>query len=174
MPGAAKDLKNQEKTSLPDGSGFRIGIIVAEWNSEITEALYQGAFSALRECGVPEKEILRLSVPGSFELITGARWMVENEKVHAVVCLGCLIRGETPHFDFIGNAVSNGLVMLAVRYSLPFIFGVLTTNTFSQATARAGGKLGNKGSEAALTAVKMAGLKNQLGGGTQIGFSTTA
>ncbi len=160
-----------DKQSLPDASGFRIGIVVAEWNKEITEALYQGAFSTLRDCGVAEDQIIRIDVPGSFELIAGARSMVENEKVNAVICLGCIIQGETRHFDFIAQAVSNGLAMLSVRFPMPFVFGVLTTATSEQARERAGGPHGHKGVEAAITAIRMAGLRDQFPLGKKIGFS---
>jgi len=155
---------------LPQAGDYRFGIAVAEWHGDITEALYQGAFSALLECGARKENIIRIDVPGSFELIAGARSIVDHEKVHAVICLGCLIRGETPHFDFLGQAVAQGLGQLSVLYGLPFIFGVLTTLDREQALARAGGIHGNKGAEAALAAVKMAGLKEQFGRGRPIGF----
>lgn len=170
MSTAGKNLSLFDKSSVPDASPFRFGIVVAEWNSEITEALYEGAFSALTECGALEENIMRLNVPGSFELTGGAKFLVENEKTDAVICLGCVIQGKTRHFDFICNSVSQGLIHLNIKYSIPFIFGVLTTDNKEQAKERAGGKYGNKGVEAAITAIKMAALKNQFKKGKQIGF----
>jgi 6,7-dimethyl-8-ribityllumazine synthase len=170
MSTADKNLSSYDKASVPGAGPFRFGIVVAEWNSEITEALYEGAFCALIECGAEKENIIRLNVPGSFELTSGAKFLVEHEKIHAVICLGCVIQGETRHFEFICNAVSHGLTLLAVRFSIPFIFGVLTTDNQQQAKDRAGGKHGNKGTEAAITAIKMAALKTQLGKGREIGF----
>ncbi len=170
MGGGKKNLSQYEKSSLPDAKDFRFGIVVSEWNSEITEALFKGAFSVLKDCGVDDQKIFRLNVPGSFELTNGAKCMVENEKVDAVICLGCVIKGETRHFDFICNAVAQGLTLLNVRFSIPFIFGVITADSMEQAKERAGGKHGNKGVEAAVTAIKMAALKNQFKKGKQIGF----
>ncbi|MEO5570552.1 MAG: 6,7-dimethyl-8-ribityllumazine synthase [Bacteroidia bacterium] len=170
MSTSDKNLSQFDKSKVPDASPFHIGIVVAEWNSEITEALYEGAFFALSECGAEKEHIIRLNVPGSFELTSGAKFLVENEKLNAIICLGCVIQGETRHFEFICNAVSQGLTLLAVRYSIPFIFGVLTTDNQEQAKDRAGGKHGNKGIEAAITAIKMASLKNQFKKGKQIGF----
>lgn len=170
MSTAAKNLSLFDKTTIPDASTLRIGIVVAEWNPEITEALYEGAFFALTSCGAVKENISRLNVPGSFELTSGAKFLVENEKTDAVICLGCVIQGETRHFEFICNAVAQGLTMLGIKYSIPFIFGVLTTENQEQAKERAGGKHGNKGVEAAITAIKMATLKNQFRKGKQIGF----
>jgi 6,7-dimethyl-8-ribityllumazine synthase len=160
-----------DPSPLPDTSAFRIGIVVSEWNREITEALFTGARATLNDNGIPDDRIIRIDVPGSFELIAGARSIVEHEKVNAVICLGCLIQGETRHFEFIAQAVANGLAMLSIRFSMPFVFGVLTTDTPDQARERAGGSHGHKGEEAALTAIRMAGLKEQFPRGKQIGFS---
>ena len=170
MSSADKNLSSFDKTKVPDASAFRFGIVVAEWHTEITEALYEGAFSALTACGALKENVIRINVPGSFELTGGAKFLTENEKLDAIICLGCVIQGETRHFEFICNAVSQGLTLLSVRFSIPFIFGVLTTDTLQQAQDRAGGKHGNKGTEAAITAVKMAAMKNQLKKGKQIGF----
>lgn len=167
-----KNLSSFNKDEIPNASSFKFGIIVAEWNGEITEALFKGAFSALMECGAKEENITRINVPGGFELTAGAKTFVENEKTDAVICIGCVIQGETPHFEFICNAVANGLTLLTIRYSVPFIFGVLTTNNLEQARERAGGKHGNKGTEAAITAIKMAALKSQFRKGKKIGFSS--
>jgi 6,7-dimethyl-8-ribityllumazine synthase len=145
MARAAKQPPAYDDTPLPDASDFRIGIVVASWHPAVTGRLYDGAVAALTDHGVNHDNILTLRVPGSFELIAGAKCMVENEKVDAVVCLGCIVQGETRHFEFIGQAVSQGLALLTVRFSMPFIFGVLTTDTVDQALARAGGDRGNKG-----------------------------
>lgn len=133
----------------------KIAIVVAEWNEEITEALYEGALTCLKNHGVKKNNILRRTVPGSFELTTGALWMAEKKNVDAVICLGCVIQGETPHFDYICQAVAYGLTEVGIKTKKPVIFGVLTTLNKSQALERAGGKVGNKGEEAALTAIKM-------------------
>jgi 6,7-dimethyl-8-ribityllumazine synthase len=139
-----------------------IGIIVSEWNPEITDALCDGAFKTLVEQGI-KKELIKVNkVPGSFELPLGAQYLIENAEVDAVICLGCIIQGETRHFEFICQAVSQQIAKLNTDYNTPVIFGVLTTDTFEQAKARSGGKHGNKGVEAAIAAIKMLQLKNNL------------
>jgi 6,7-dimethyl-8-ribityllumazine synthase len=138
---------------------MRFGIVVSEWNSPVTEALYQGAYETLINCGAVPKDIYRSDVPGSFELTLGAQLMARYKPVDAVICIGCVIQGETRHFDFICDAVANGITYLNCKLELPVIFGVLTTNTMAQAAARAGGKHGNKGVEAAVTAIKMVHLQ---------------
>ncbi len=145
--------------SLPDAKGMRIGIIVSEWNNEITEALFDGAKQTLLDAGVSNEDIIRKNVPGSFELPLGAKFLLDEKKPDAIICIGCVIQGETRHFDFICDAVSNGIMNLGIDYSLPVIFGVLTTDTIQQAVDRSGGKYGNKGIEAAVTAIKMISLK---------------
>jgi 6,7-dimethyl-8-ribityllumazine synthase len=151
-----------------------IGIVVSEWNSEITEALYKGAEKTLLEAGCEKGNIIRHNVPGSFELPTGALWVAGYLNVNAVICLGCVIQGETPHFDYICSAVAKGLVDLSLKTHKPFIFGVLTTNTVEQAKERSGGKHGNKGVEAAVTAIKMIALQEKLRGRSNpsIGFKS--
>lgn len=134
------------------------GIVVSEWNAEITEALYKGACETLLKYGTKEKNITRLNVPGSFELTLGAQKLVADKSIDAVICLGCVVQGETKHFDFICEAVANGITQLNIIYGKPVVFGVLTTNNMEQAKERAGGKHGNKGVEAAVTAIKMAAL----------------
>lgn len=138
---------------------MRIGIIVSEWNNEITEALFDGAKQTLLDAGVSNEDIIRKNVPGSFELPLGAKFLLDEKKPDAIICIGCVIQGETRHFDFICDAVSNGIMNLGIDYSLPVIFGVLTTDTIQQAVDRSGGKYGNKGIEAAVTAIKMISLK---------------
>lgn len=142
------------KTSTNIGSK-RFAIVVAEWNDEITEALYQGAYESLRAHGVKDKNITRRDVPGSFELTLGSLWMAEKKDIDAVIALGCVIQGDTPHFDYICQAVAYGITEVGIRTKKPVIFGVLTTLNKKQALERAGGKLGNKGEEAAITAIRM-------------------
>ncbi len=141
-----------------DLSSTRIAIIVAEWNEEITGALYYAATSTLLSHGVTKENIIRKNVPGTFELSLGAQWMAQRDEIDAVICLGCVIQGETPHFDYICQAVAYGLTEVGLKTGKPVIFGVLTTLTKQQAFDRAGGKYGNKGEEAALTAIKMLGF----------------
>jgi len=151
-----KNLSDFSNTEIPSANPFKFGIIVAEWNAEITNALYQGAYKSLADHGALEKNIYTFTVPGSFELSSGAEILLKKKDVDAVICLGCVIQGETRHFDFICNAVANGITNVAIKYSKPVIFGVLTTDNQQQAVDRAGGKHGNKGDEAAITAIKMA------------------
>lgn len=147
--------------STADFSSAKIAIVVAEWNEEITDALYQGALTALTT-RLPKENISRHVVPGSFELPLAAKWLVSKKDVDAVICLGCVIRGETPHFDYICQAVSHGIMDVGLQSGKPVIFGVLTTENKRQALDRAGGKHGNKGEEAALTALGMLRLKKGL------------
>ena len=133
----------------------KFAIVVADWNEEITEALYEGAFQSLTEHGVKKSNIIRKNVPGTFELSLASLWMGEKKNIDAVICLGCVIQGETPHFDYICQAVAYGITEASLKTRKPVIFGVLTTLNKQQALDRAGGKLGNKGEEAALTAMKM-------------------
>jgi 6,7-dimethyl-8-ribityllumazine synthase len=141
---------------------MRFGIVVSEWNPEITNALYQGAFDTLTKYGAKPNNIVREYVPGSFELTLGAQLMAMRHEFDAVICLGCVIQGETRHFDFICQAVAQGITNLNIEYNLPIIFGVLTPDTMQQAIDRAGGKHGNKGDEAAVTAIKMVALQRNL------------
>jgi 6,7-dimethyl-8-ribityllumazine synthase len=159
-----KNLSDFSETEVPSATPYKFGIVVAEWNAGITNALYQGAYESLLEHGALEQNIFTYQVPGSFELTSGADFLLKNGKLNAVICLGCVIQGETRHFDFICNAVANGLSNVAIKYSKPVIFGVLTTDTQQQAVDRAGGKHGNKGIEGAVTAIKMAYLAETLNG----------
>ena len=159
MASSLKNLSDHDPASIPDGSKLKIGIVVSEWNEEITAALLEGALDSLQENGVSRDRIRVLTVPGSFELPYGARLVAEQYNPHAVICLGCVIQGETPHFDYICQGVSKGITELNLDYDIPFIFGVLTTLNQQQALDRAGGKHGNKGVEAAVTALKMAALR---------------
>lgn len=158
MSTALKNLSSYNKDEVPSGEDGIFGIVVSEWNSVITNSLLEGAINTLKENGVEEKDIYIQYVPGSFELPFGASKLLEKKKFDAVICLGCVIQGETRHFDFICQAVANGIMEVSLRKDIPVIFGVLTTNNQEQALERSGGKHGNKGVEAAITALKMASL----------------
>lgn len=161
----ASELKN---LSVPAGSdagsaaNLKFAIVTAEWNYDITNALRNGAKNTLLQYGALEKDIIEHWVPGSFELTLGAQYMAEYVEVDAIICLGCVIQGETRHFDFICDAVANGLTQLSIAIKKPVIFGVLTPDNMQQALDRAGGKHGNKGDEAAITAIKMLQLRKSL------------
>lgn len=157
-----KNLSDFSNIEIPSAKGFRFGIIVSQWNAEITEALYQGAYNLLIKHETDPENILSVQVPGSYELISGADLLLTLQKVDAVICLGCVIQGETRHFDFICDAVANGLAQVSIKHNKPVVFGVLTTDNFEQAEDRAGGKHGNKGEEAAATAIQMAALQRSL------------
>ncbi len=155
MASAQKNLSDYSSQNLGNIGNRRFAIVVAEWNQEITEKLLNGAFQTLTQEGAKEENIFIKTVPGSFELCLGAQWMAQDSKIDAVICLGCIIQGETRHFDFIAQAVAQGLCDLGLKYNKPVIFGVLTPDNQQQALDRAGGKHGNKGDEAAATAIKM-------------------
>ncbi|MBX7107160.1 MAG: 6,7-dimethyl-8-ribityllumazine synthase [Chitinophagales bacterium] len=162
MSSVIKNLSDYRLTEKPELSTAKIGVIVSSWNTEITEALYRECRKTLVDLSVKKKNLLRLDVPGSFELAAAAKWLIESKRMEAIICLGCVIQGETRHFEFICDAVANGIMELNIRYSTPVIFGVLTTNDLQQALDRAGGRHGNKGTEAAVTAVQMILLKRKL------------
>lgn len=151
-----------EGTGIPDAKPFKFAIVYAEWNHEITNALKDGAMNTLLQHGALKENIFVKEVPGSFELTLGAQYMAEFTDADAIICLGCVIQGETRHFDFICEAVACGITDLNIKYNLPVIFGVLTPDNQQQALDRAGGKHGNKGDEAAVTAIKMLGLRNSF------------
>jgi len=153
-----KNLSIYDKNKIPNAKNLRFGIVVSEWNGEITEALYQGAEEALLDCGALPENVLRWNVPGSFELIFGCKKMIQTEKVDAIVAIGSVIRGETSHFDFVCSATAQGIKDLNVAYDVPVIFCVLTDDNIEQSRARSGGKHGNKGTEAAIAAIQMAVL----------------
>jgi len=159
---ATSNLSAYQKEHLPDARPLRIGIVVSEWNEHITENLKKGCVDALLDCGVRQQNIFIAHVPGSFELPLGAQLLFENQALDAVICLGCVIRGETAHFDFVSQACANGIQSVSLKLSKPVIFGVLTDDTLEQSIARSGGDKGNKGIEAAITAIKMAGLQREL------------
>lgn len=154
-----KNLSNYDKSVIPNTNGLRFGIVVSEWNEQITEGLFRGAFDALTDNGVSENDIIRWNVPGSFELIYGCKKMLETQNVDAIIVIGCVIQGETKHFDFVCEGVTQGIKDLNIKYDVPVIFCVLTDNTLQQSIDRSGGKHGNKGTEAGITAIKMADLR---------------
>ncbi len=154
-----KNLSDFSHTTVPDGNAYKIAIAVAEWNADVTGNLYTGALETLIKHGVLPENIISVAVPGSFELTGAADILLKKHtELDAVICLGCVIQGDTRHFDFICDAVAQGITQVGVKYSKPVIFGVLTTNDLQQAIDRSGGKHGNKGDEAAITAIKMAHL----------------
>ncbi len=157
-----KNLSDFSTTSIPDAAGMRFAIAVSQWNAELTGSLYNGAYSFLKKYNVADDDIVSVQVPGSFELTSAADILLSTGNYDAVICLGCVIQGETRHFDFICNAVANGITQVSVKHNKPVIFGVLTTDNQQQALDRAGGRHGNKGDEAAATAIQMAALQKQL------------
>jgi len=158
MASSLKSLSDYSSNNLTDVSSKKFAIVVSEWNEEVTESLYSGAYQTLLQHGVQKENIIRKQVPGSFELTLAAQWCAQDGQVDAVICLGCVIQGETRHFDFICDAVAHGITQVSLKFNKPVIFGVLTPNTQQQALDRAGGKHGNKGDEAAITAIKMLGF----------------
>ena len=148
------------KEEVSNAKGLSFGIVISEWNGDITEGLYNGAIDTLIECGVDNNDIFRYNVPGSYELVFGAK-IAAKRNPDAIICLGSVIQGETKHFDFVCNAVALGIKDLNISMDIPVIFGVLTDNTIEQAINRSGGKYGNKGVEAAITAIKMAVLNRK-------------
>jgi 6,7-dimethyl-8-ribityllumazine synthase len=156
------DLSEYDHASVPDAGKMRFGIVVSDWNREITSALLKGAVTTLKKHGATDNNIVIRHVPGSFELTLGAQFLAEYDDLDAVICLGCVIQGETPHFTYICQGVTQGITQLNLEYNIPFIFGILTTLNLDQALARAGGEHGNKGDEAAVTAIKMAALQREM------------
>ena len=158
MATANKNLSEYDKNTIPNAKDFRFGIVVSEWNDTITEGLFEGAYQALVDNGVADKDIVRWNVPGSFELVYGCKKMQE-QYVDAVIAIGSVIQGETKHFDFVCEGVTQGIKDLNVLNDIPVVYCVLTDNTMQQAQERSGGKHGNKGTEAAIAAIKMAELR---------------
>jgi len=161
MATALKNLSTYDASKVPSAENMKIGIVISEWNTEVTTALANGAITTLLKHGVKETNIPIKHVPGSFELPLGAQLFIEDADVDAVIILGCVIQGETRHFDFICQSVADGIMKLNIEYMVPVIFGLLTTNNLQQAIDRSGGKHGNKGYEAAITAIKMVDLKKK-------------
>jgi 6,7-dimethyl-8-ribityllumazine synthase len=159
---ATANLSVYDPGKVPDAGKMRFGIVVSDWNDKVTSALLKGAEKCLKKHGVTSKNIVVRHVPGAFELTLGGQFLAEYDDLDGVICLGCVIRGETPHFDYICQGVTHGITQLNMEYNIPFIFGVLTTDNLQQALDRAGGKHGNKGDEAAITAIKMAALQKEM------------
>jgi len=158
MASSLKNLSQYSDKNIIDITSKKFGILVSEWNDEITESLFSGAVDTLLKHGAKKENIFRKNVPGSFELPLAAQWLAAMEEIDAIICIGCVIQGETRHFDFICDAVANGITNVGLKFNKPVIFGVLTPNNQQQALDRAGGKHGNKGDEAAITAIKMLGF----------------
>ena len=156
------NLSDYDTGKVPSSEDMRFGIVVSDWNQEVTWSLLEAAIKTLKKHGTKDNDILIRHVPGSFELTIGAQFIAEYEDVDAVICLGCVIQGETPHFTYICQSVTQGITQLNLEYNIPFIFGVLTTTNKQQAIDRAGGKFGNKGDEVAVTAIKMAALQRAM------------
>ena len=161
MATANKNLSDYNKSSIPNAKDFRFGIVVSEWNPNITEGLYKGALEALIDCGALPKNIIRWNVPGSFELVYGCKKM-QDQNVDVIIAIGSVIQGETKHFDFVCDGVTQGVKDLNILYDTPVIFCVLTDNNMQQSLDRSGGKHGNKGTEAAIVAIKMADFRRQV------------
>jgi 6,7-dimethyl-8-ribityllumazine synthase len=158
-----KNLSEYDKSAVPNAKDFRFGIVVSEWNQTITAGLYKGAVQALLENGALEENIVSFDVPGSFELIYGSKRMIDTQDVDAVIAIGSVIQGETKHFDFVCEAVAQGIKDLNVITDVPVVFCVLTDNNMQQAIDRSGGIHGNKGTEAGIVAIRMANLRHQTG-----------
>jgi 6,7-dimethyl-8-ribityllumazine synthase len=162
MTSKKKNLSDHDLPVLKSAGKFKIVLLVSEWNSEITNSMRDAAFKTLVKNGVKHDHISVYDVPGSFELPLAAEFFCESGSADAVICIGCVIQGETRHFEFISQAVANGISRVCLDYGIPVIFGVLTTDTYQQALERAGGKHGNKGVEAAVAALKMLGLMESI------------
>ncbi|MBL7940874.1 MAG: 6,7-dimethyl-8-ribityllumazine synthase [Flavobacteriales bacterium] len=161
MATAQHHLSSYDTTSVPSGAGRRFALVVSEWNIAITDALRKGAKDTLLKHGVANVDIVEAWVPGSFELASGAQFLLEKGGLHGVICLGSVVRGETPHFDFVCQGTTQGIMAVGLKFSVPVIFGVLTDDSMDQARARSGGKHGNKGIDCAVAALKMAALKDR-------------
>ncbi|MBK9177597.1 MAG: 6,7-dimethyl-8-ribityllumazine synthase [Flavobacteriales bacterium] len=161
MSTANKHLSHYDPAGVPSGAGRRFALVVSEWNSEVTDALRRGARETLLKHGVVESDIVERWVPGSFELAAGAQFLLERGGLHGVICLGSIVRGETPHFDYVCHGTTQGIMSVGLKFSVPVIFGVLTDDSLQQARDRSGGRHGNKGVDCAIAALKMADLKAQ-------------
>lgn len=162
MASTLKNLSVYDESNIPSAEGFVFGIVVSDWNAEITHALYEGCRQTLLKHGVKEDDLRTVQVPGSFELPVGAKILAGAKRFDAIICLGCVIKGETQHDEYINHAVAAGLTNLSIVSGIPCIFGLLTPNNMEQALDRAGGKHGNKGVEAAATAIRMAALRKEV------------
>ncbi len=172
MASALKNLSKYDEKKLASAEEMSFGIVVADWNEEITHALYEACYDTLTKHGADVEAIHTIQVPGAFELPNGARLLIKSKKTDAVICIGCVIKGETSHNEYINNAVAMGLTQLGLTTGIPCIFGLLTPNDEQQAKDRAGGKHGNKGVEAAVTAIRMVALDKETSDKKQsIGFN---
>ncbi|NHN25329.1 6,7-dimethyl-8-ribityllumazine synthase [Flavobacterium jejuense] len=156
-----KNLSQYDKNTIPNAKDFRFGIVVSEWNDTITNGLFEGAKATLLDCGALSENIVRWDVPGSFELIFGSKKMIQTQNVDCVIAIGCVVKGETMHFEFVCDGVTQGIKDLNVKYDVPTIFCLLTDNTMQQSIDRSGGKHGNKGTETAIAAIKMVDLNKK-------------
>ena len=171
MASALKNLSEYNEKNIPSAEDMKFGVVVADWNKEITHSLYEACVATLTKHGAIEENILTAQVPGAFELPIGARMLYAGKSPDAVICLGCVIKGETTHNEYINDSVASGLTNLSLTTGKPFIFGLLTPNNHQQAVDRAGGKHGNKGVEAAVTAIRMVALDREIGNAkSKIGF----
>ena len=167
---ATTNLSYYDKATIPNAKSFRFGIVVSEWNPEITRNLPKGAIETLIDCGAIKENIISWDVPGSFELVFGCKKMIQSQQLDAIIAIGNVIQGETKHFDFVCEGVTQGIVDLNIKHDVPVIFCVLTDDTKQQSIDRSGGKQGNKGIECAVAAVKMAAIKNIDRKSDSIGF----
>ena len=158
MATALQNLSSYDASAFPDIQEKRFGLVVADWNRELTDVLSAGAYETLLRHGAKDEHIFRNTVPGAFELTLGAQFLAQHEEIDAVICLGVVIQGETKHDDYINHAVAQGLMQVGLKFNKPVIFGLVTTNTLEQAWDRTGGKHGNKGVEAAVAAIQMLGF----------------
>lgn len=162
MATANKNLSEYNKELLPNAKEFKVGVVVSEWNDQVTNGLFTGVKDAMLDCGLEDENLIRWDVPGSFELIYGARKMIETfEDLDVVIVIGCVVKGETMHFDFVCEGVTHGIKDLNLMADIPVIFCVLTDNNIEQSIARSGGVHGNKGTEAAVAALKMIALNKK-------------
>jgi len=171
MASSLKNLSEYSNKNLPDGTEYKIGVVVSEWNETITSKLFDGCLETLKKHSVKEENITKILVPGAFELTVATKLLLKKDTYDAIICLGCVIKGETSHNEYINQAVAQGLTTLGLASGVPCIFGLLTPNDQTQAEDRSGGKYGNKGIEAAITALRMAATKRELKKeGKKIGF----
>lgn len=161
---ATTDLSAYDAQALPDAKLYRVAVVKAAWNAEITDGLKKGALEVLQQAGVTPENIIEVTVPGSFELALGAAMVLRDGTLDGAICLGSVIRGETAHFDYVCSATAHGIQNVGLQTGKPVIFGVLTDDNIEQSRARSGGKLGNKGTEAAVTALQMIALNKQHDG----------
>ena len=162
MATASYNLQDMIKRPMPDTAGMKVGIVVSEWNSNITEDLLTGCLETLKEYGIGDDQLVVKTVPGSFELIFASAQMAKSGLVDGVIAIGCIIRGDTPHFEYISQGATQGIAEINRTGDVPVVFGLLTTNNIEQAEERSGGLLGNKGSEYAVTVIRMIDFKRTL------------